>query len=170
MPDYFYDNLFRSRACDPRRDWPQERSKFFQGAMTMEQETEISPAYLLRSTVEIVSSYVRSGQTAPSSLPALIKTVAAALSDVTVDPFSTKPAPAVPIAESIQPEYIVCLEDGRRLRTMKRYLRSRFGMTPEEYRERWGLPPDYPMVAPEFSKLRSDRAREMGLGRKRASR
>ena len=76
-----------------------------------------------------------------------------------------KKKPAVPIGRSVQPDYIVCLEDGKKLKMLKRYLRARYNLSPDEYRRRWGLPPDYPMVAPAYAQRRSDFAREIGLGR-----
>jgi len=80
-----------------------------------------------------------------------------------------RPDPAVPIAKSITKDYLICLEDGRKLKMLKRYLRSKYQMTPEEYRQRWELPVDYPMVAPNYAKLRSEFAKEIGLGRKRSA-
>jgi predicted transcriptional regulator len=79
-----------------------------------------------------------------------------------------KPTPAVPVKRSVFPDYIVCLEDGKKLKMLKRHLQSAYGMTPDEYRARWGLPPDYPMVAPDYAAVRSALAREIGLGRKAA--
>ena len=80
-----------------------------------------------------------------------------------------RPDPAVAISKSVTPDYLVCLEDGRKLKMLKRYLRSRYDMTPEEYRARWNLPADYPMVAPNYAKRRSEFAKEIGLGRKRTA-
>jgi predicted transcriptional regulator len=76
-------------------------------------------------------------------------------------------APAVPVSQSITPDFLICLEDGRKLKMLRRYLRSRYSMTPEEYRERWNLPADYPMVAPNYAKLRSKHAKNIGLGKKK---
>ena len=84
-------------------------------------------------------------------------------------PKAEAPEPAVPIGKSITPDYLVCLEDGRKLKMLKRYLRSRYDMTPEEYRTRWSLPADYPMVAPNYAKLRSKHAKDIGLGKKKSS-
>ncbi len=80
-----------------------------------------------------------------------------------------RPQPAVPVRKSIQRDYLVCLEDGKKLKMLKRYLKARYDMTPKEYRARWDLPADYPMVAPSYAKLRSDFARKTGLGRKGSS-
>lgn len=125
---------------------------------------------LLEMTTDIVASYVANNEVAPDKLPDLIRTVHAAVMEMatgesTVD---DKLKPAVPISKSVTPEYLICLEDGRKLKMLKRYLRSRFDMTPEDYRAKWGLPADYPMVAPNYAKLRSRHAKEIGLGRKTA--
>jgi predicted transcriptional regulator len=103
-------------------------------------------------------------------LPGLLRGVLAALRDVvpTTTPATAAPPqrdPAVPIDRSITPDYLVCLEDGRRLKTLKRHLRAAYGLTPDAYRARWGLPPDYPMVAPGYARKRSSLARAQGLGR-----
>ncbi len=131
--------------------------------------TEPDESDVLDMTVEIVASYVANNSVQSSDLPELIKAVHAALSGLgEAAPVRAQPLkPAVPISKSVAPEYIVCLEDGRKLKMLKRYLRTRFDMTPEEYREKWGLPPDYPMVAPNYAKLRSKHARQIGLGKKR---
>jgi predicted transcriptional regulator len=101
----------------------------------------------------------------------LIKSVHETVQDLASDAAAapTRPDPAVPISKSITPDHIICLEDGRKLKMLKRYLRSRFNLTPDEYRARWGLPSDYPMVAPNYAKRRSDFAKEIGLGRKPGS-
>ena len=127
---------------------------------------------LLALAVQIVSAYVRRDGVPVGELPALLRGVLAALRDVvpTTTPATAAPPqrdPAVPIDRSITPDYLVCLEDGRRLKTLKRHLRAAYGLTPEAYRARWGLPPDYPMVAPNYAKARSQLARDMGLGQKR---
>ncbi|MFN4025575.1 MAG: MucR family transcriptional regulator [Hyphomonas sp.] len=132
--------------------------------MTDPDETEV-----LSMTVEIVASYVANNSVQSSALPELIKAVHATIASLgEAAPVRTQPQkPAVPIAKSVAPEYIICLEDGRKLKMLKRYLRTRFDMTPEEYREKWGLPADYPMVAPNYAKLRSKHAKQIGLGKKR---
>ncbi|MEL7110929.1 MAG: MucR family transcriptional regulator [Pseudomonadota bacterium] len=102
-------------------------------------------------------------------LPDLLKTVHATVQSLAKDEpvAAPRPDPAVPISKSITPDHIICLEDGRKLKMLKRYLRSRYDLTPDEYRSRWGLPSDYPMVAPNYAKKRSAFAKEIGLGRKR---
>ena len=122
----------------------------------------------LHLTTSIVSAYVRQSAVTTDGLSALIGTVhrtIAMLGDPNGTARVTDKAPAVPIKKSIAPDYVVCLEDGKRLKMLKRYLRSRFKLTPEQYRTKWGLPPDYPMVAPNYAKKRSDLAKESGLGR-----
>ncbi len=125
-------------------------------------------AGLLSHTVEIVSSYVSNNTVLLSDLPRLIEETYAALeaqggSADAHDP--GRPKPAVPIGKSIQPDYIVCLEDGKQLKMLKRHLKTAYDMTPEQYRERWSLPPDYPMVAPNYARRRSQLARQIGLGK-----
>ncbi|WP_233351894.1 MucR family transcriptional regulator [Hyphomonas neptunium] len=123
----------------------------------------------LDMTVEIVSSYVANNAIQSDQLPALIKSVHATLSDLTntVPVPAEKLEPAVAINKSVTPEFLICLEDGAKLKMLKRYLRTRFDMTPEDYRAKWGLPADYPMVAPNYAKLRSKHAKQIGLGKKR---
>ncbi len=126
---------------------------------------------LLEMTSQIVSSFVSNNPVDAKSLPALIETVHASLGSLSTSPAkpdnAAKPPPAVEIKESVTPDHIICLEDGRKLKMLKRYLRSRYNMTPEEYRQRWNLPLDYPMVAPNYAKRRSEFAKEIGLGKKR---
>lgn len=124
-------------------------------------------ASLLSQTVEIVSSYVSNNTVLLGDLPRLIEETYAALeaqgsAGEPADP--EKPRPAVPIKKSIQPDYIVCLEDGKQLKMLKRHLKTAYNMTPEEYRERWNLPSDYPMVAPNYARRRSQLAKQIGLG------
>ena len=124
---------------------------------------------LLELTVQIVSAHVGKNQIAPAGLPALIEQVHAALRSVGQEPApqaAEKQQPFVPAKRSIFPDYIVCLEDGRKLKTLKRHLRSTFGLSPDQYREKWGLAADYPMVAPNYAQHRSRLAKELGLGRK----
>ncbi|MBI1255263.1 MAG: MucR family transcriptional regulator [Hyphomonas sp.] len=125
---------------------------------------------LLEMTVEIVSSYVANNVLQAGALPELIKTVHATIVGLTqgAEAPKEKLEPAISIAKSVTAEYIVCLEDGRKLKMLKRYLRTRYDMTPEEYRTKWGLPADYPMVAPNYAKLRSRHAKHIGLGKKAA--
>lgn len=122
---------------------------------------------LIDMTAEIVSAYVSANPVQPQELPGLIETVHATLSTLsqTVDGASTQElVPAVPVKKSITPEYIVCLEDGKRFKSLKRHLRTKYNMTPDEYRQKWNLPHDYPMVAPSYAKARSELAKRMGLG------
>jgi predicted transcriptional regulator len=119
---------------------------------------------------DIVASYVSQNQVLQADLPNLIRSVHAALNDLLEgSPVELEPAPqtpAVPIRKSITDEYIICLEDGAKLKMLKGYIRSRFNLTPEQYRTKWKLPPDYPIVAPSYARLRSDMAKRIGLGRK----
>ena len=116
---------------------------------------------LLKLTSDIVSAYASKNNIATADLPGLIGNVHQALSNLgkvveVVEPTELKPA--VPIKKSVTPEYIVCLEDGKKLKMLKRHLQSSYGITPDEYRAKWGLPSDYPMVAPNYAKQRSDLA------------
>ncbi|MFT8790630.1 MucR family transcriptional regulator [Komagataeibacter saccharivorans] len=121
----------------------------------------------LELTAQVVSAHVSNNSVAATDLPDLIRNVYQALATVgrPVDE-PEKLQPAVPIRRSVFPDYIICLEDGKKLKMLKRHLHSAYGMTPEQYRERWGLPPEYPMVAPSYAERRSSLAREIGLGRK----
>lgn len=122
----------------------------------------------LRMAVEIVTAYLSNNSLPATTIPDLIVTVHGALSNLgrpTDEAAQTNRKPAVAIRKSVTPDYIVCLEDGKRLKMLKRYLRSNFGMTPAEYRSKWGLPADYPMVAPNYAKQRSEFAKQIGLGR-----
>jgi predicted transcriptional regulator len=130
---------------------------------------DLEESELLEMTVEIVSSYVANNSLQAGALPDLIKTVHATIVSLTqsTEAPAEKLEPAVSIAKSVTPEFIICLEDGRKLKMLKRYLRTRYDMTPEEYRAKWNLPPEYPMVAPNYAKLRSRHAKQIGLGKKR---
>ncbi|MEQ3649176.1 MucR family transcriptional regulator [Hyphomonas sp.] len=134
--------------------------------------SEYETSDLLDMTAEIVSSYVSNNQVEADALPQLIRNIYETVSGLAdaVEPVVEIQDPAVPISKSILPDYLVCLEDGRKLKMLKRYLRSKFDMTPEEYRAKWGLPADYPMVAPNYAKLRSKHAKQIGLGKKAAPR
>ena len=119
---------------------------------------------------DIVSAYVSNNSVPASDLPALINDVHNALLRVTtgVAPVvSESLKPAVPAKKSITNDYIICLEDGKKFKSLKRHLRTQYNMSPEEYREKWGLPSDYPMVAPNYAKARSQLAKQMGLGQQR---
>jgi len=125
------------------------------------------PVDVLELTSQIVSAHVSNNSVAPDALPSLIQAVYRSLA--TVGEADAAPAalvPAVPIKKSVFPDYIVCLEDGKKLTMLKRHLRTSYGMTPEQYRTKWSLPSDYPMVAPRYSERRSTLAKETGLGRK----
>jgi predicted transcriptional regulator len=114
---------------------------------------------------DIVAAYVGRNEVSIADIPSVISTVSKALSDLgqtVIEKVAQEPA--VPIKQSVKPDYIVCLEDGTKLKTLKRYLRTRFQMTPEEYRQKWGLPKDYPMVAPNYAARRSELAKASGLG------
>ncbi|WP_367160154.1 MucR family transcriptional regulator [Kozakia baliensis] len=122
---------------------------------------------LLELTAQIVSAHVTNNPIGGENLPGLIKQVYSALQGAGhVEAEPERPQPAVPIKRSVFPDYIVCLEDGKKLKMLKRHLQSAYNMTPEQYRERWGLPSDYPLVAPNYAERRSHLAREIGLGRK----
>ena len=122
----------------------------------------------LQLTAELVSSHVSNNKVSNEDLPALIRGVYSTLASVESQAGEKgKPEPAVPIKKSVQPDYIVCLEDGRKLKMLKRHLRTAYNMTPEDYRARWKLPSDYPMVAPNYAKKRSSLAKKIGLGKKR---
>ena len=132
--------------------------------------TNHSKAELLEMTTDIVSSFVANNPVPTGGLPDLLKTVHETVHALASDEpvAAPRPDPAVPISKSITPDHIICLEDGRKLKMLKRYLRSRYDLTPDEYRARWGLPSDYPMVAPEYAKRRSDYAKKFGLGKNRS--
>ncbi len=117
-------------------------------------------------TTQIVAAYVANNTVAVNDLPGLIRQVHAALANVggSAEVAPERPQPAVPIKRSVMPDFIVCLEDGKKLKMLKRHLKTAFNMTPDEYRERWDLPPDYPMVAPNYASQRSRLAKEIGLG------
>ena len=122
---------------------------------------------LLEMTADIVSAYVGNNTVAAETLPSLIANIHAALSGVSNGPVEVEPEPkepAVPIRKSIAPDFLICLEDGRKFKSLKRHLRTKYDMSPEEYRTKWGLAKVYPMVAPNYAKARSDLAKQMGLG------
>jgi len=120
---------------------------------------------LLRLTAQIVSAHVGNNSVAVNDLPSLIREVHDSLSTVgRVEQQPERPQPAVPIKKSVTQDHIICLEDGKKLKMLKRHLKTAYGMTPEEYRERWGLAPDYPMVAPSYAEHRSSLAKKIGLG------
>jgi predicted transcriptional regulator len=125
---------------------------------------------LVELTAEIVSAYVSNNTVVATDLPALINNVFDALkkaSSTGTQPAKEELRPAVPIKKSVTSEYIICLEDGKKFKSLKRHLRTHYDLSPEEYREKWGLPHDYPMVAPNYAAARSDLAKRMGLGQRR---
>ncbi len=123
---------------------------------------------LLGLTERIVSAHVANNAISSADLPDLIKAVYAALQNVSTEAETPAlPKPVVPIKRSVTPNFIVCLEDGTKFKMLKRHLRTDHNMAPKEYRERWGLPSDYPMTAPNYAKARSALAKKIGLGRKR---
>ena len=122
-------------------------------------------------TAKVVSSYVGNNTVPVADIPALIQSVQTAflrLGDDSAPVARDELTPATPIRKSVTAEYIVCLEDGKKLKMLKRHLKTVYNLSPEEYRVKWGLPPDYPMVAPNYAKARSEMATRLGLGRKRA--
>jgi len=123
---------------------------------------------LLSLTTDIVAAHVSNNAVPTDNLKALLQEVYDALAHISKQcALPEKLQPAVPIEESVQPNYIICLEDGRKLQMLKRHIRRIYNLTPEQYRQRWGLPLDYPMVAPNYSKKRSGLARDFGLGKKK---
>ncbi|MDQ0463228.1 putative transcriptional regulator [Caulobacter ginsengisoli] len=134
-----------------------------------------SPDQLLTASAEIVSAYLGQNQIQAATIPDLIRSVHGALTSLggAAAAPAERPKPAVPIGRSVQHDHIVCLEDGVKLKMLKRYLRSHYNLSPEDYRRRWGLPPEYPMVAPAYAERRSEFAKKIGLGkgvRRRTSR
>ncbi|MGQ0526695.1 MAG: MucR family transcriptional regulator [Alphaproteobacteria bacterium] len=122
---------------------------------------------LLAFTTEIVSAHLSNNTVQAADIPALIEQIYRTLTNVNADGGNAsgdRPQPAVPIKKSVMPDYIVCLEDGKKLKMLKRHLKTAYKMSPEEYRQRWGLPSDYPMVAPNYAKQRSKLAKDSGLG------
>lgn len=123
---------------------------------------------VLGLTTDIVTAYVSNNSVISSELPDLIKTVYNTLNDLGSEKAITLTIkPAVPVKKSFTNEYIICLEDGKKLKMLKRYLRSHYNMSPEEYRAKWNLPADYPMVAPAYAAKRSEFAKQIGLGKKK---
>ena len=118
-------------------------------------------------TTDIVAAYVGNNVVSIADLPALIQCIHRALTGVVAGGEVKEVAPkepAVPLKRSITPDFLICLEDGRKFKSLKRHLRTKYNMSPEEYRSKWGLPKDYPMVAPNYARARSDLAKQMGLG------
>ncbi|MEM9009913.1 MAG: MucR family transcriptional regulator [Pseudomonadota bacterium] len=134
----------------------------------MTEDQNIDKSEILSLTSEIVSSHVANNAVAATELPDLIQQVFVKLADLAVDvpQEEAKPEPKVPIKKSVTDDYIICLEDGKKLKMLKRHLMTAYGMSPEEYRAKWGLKPDYPMVAPSYARKRQELAKKIGLGRK----
>jgi predicted transcriptional regulator len=135
-----------------------------------ETSSSASSDHFIELAADIVSAYVSNNSVPVNDLPSLISDVHAALLRVTSGEAGAPveaPKPAVPPKKSITREFLVCLEDGRKFKSLKRHLRTQYNMSPDEYREKWGLPPDYPMVAPDYAKARSNLAKQMGLGQQR---
>ena len=129
--------------------------------------------HYIELAADIVSAYVSNNSVSGNDLPALISEVHSALQRVDkgeAEPVVEALRPAVPVKKSITPDYIVCLEDGKKFKSLKRHLRTQYNLTPEQYREKWGLPADYPMVAPNYAAARSALAKQMGLGQQRRRR
>lgn len=127
---------------------------------------------LVELTADIVSAYVSNNAVVSSELPTLINETYDALSKAAAkasQPVTEELNPAVPVKKSVMPDYIICLEDGKKFKSLKRHLRTHYNLSPEEYREKWGLPHDYPMVAPNYAAARSALAKKMGLGQRRKS-
>jgi len=135
-------------------------------------ETAPSKGYI-ELTATIVAAYVRQNTMPVSEIPALISQVHAALARTAAGQPETRAEPVKPavwVKRSLTSDYLVCLEDGKKFKSLKRHLRTQYNMTPEQYREKWGLPPDYPMVAPNYAAARSTLAKKMGLGQQRGRR
>ncbi len=133
-------------------------------------DNEQSHVSFVELTAEIVCAYVGNNAVPASEIPALIKQVHAALADassIAAQADAPAPEPAVPVNRSITPDFLICLEDGKKFKSLKRHLRTSYNMTPEEYRDKWGLRPDYPMVAPNYAAERSKLAKKIGLGQGR---
>ena len=138
----------------------------------MESQNNEDQTILMELTSEVVCAYVSNNPIAASDLGSLIKDVNSALASVSGSaeaPAAEKQKPAVSIRKSLGHDYLICLEDGKPFKSLKRHLKTHYDLTPDQYRDKWGLPSDYPMVAPAYAEERSRLAREMGLGRKRAA-
>ncbi len=136
--------------------------------MADQSSEQLPTSDVLRMTADVVAAYVRNNPLATNDLPEVISLVHASLTDIGRDASAAAVPlqPAVPIRRSVTPDYIVCLEDGKKLKMLKRHLRTSYNLTPDEYRTKWQLGPDYPMVAPNYAKRRSEFAKQIGLGQK----
>jgi predicted transcriptional regulator len=133
----------------------------------MAMSEDLTNTDVLGLTAQIVSAHVSNNSVNADALPSLIQDVYRTLANVGRDPVQTdRPQPAVPVKRSVFPDHIICLEDGKKLKMLKRHLKTAYNMTPEQYRDRWGLAPDYPMVAPNYARHRSTLAKKIGLGTK----
>jgi len=135
----------------------------------MSEDYNATNELLITLTADIVAAHVSNNSVAVSDLPLLINNVHSSLNDISGEAEAPAPEPAVPIKSSIKNDYIVCLEDGKKLKMLKRHLMTHYSMTPEDYRAKWGLPADYPMVAPSYAEVRRGLAKKIGLGRKPGS-
>lgn len=136
--------------------------------MDTQPSEQVSAEEILRMTAEVVSAYLSNNVLPAGQIAEVIQTVHSSLNALgtgKAESAAEPLRPAVPVKKSVTPDYIICLEDGRKLKMLKRHLRSTYHMTPEEYRAKWGLPSDYPMVAPNYAQQRSDFAKKIGLGR-----
>ncbi len=146
------------------------------GRRPSQQEVVSNPmnqANNIELAADIVSAYVSNNSVPAGELPGLISEVYSALLRVGVCSAAAPaepPKPAIPVKRSVTNDYIICLEDGKKFKSLKRHLRTQYGLSPEDYREKWGLPADYPMVAPNYAKARSNLAKQMGLGQQRRRR
>lgn len=130
----------------------------------------VSRSEIVAMTAEIVSAYVGANEVQPSEIAGLIESVASSLSAIALHADSSAAIeliPAVPVKKSVTPDHIICLEDGKKFKSLRRHLRTKYNMTPEDYRTKWNLPADYPMVAPNYAQARSDLAKKMRLGHNR---
>lgn len=138
--------------------------------MTQEENEKVSPGDMLHMTVDVVAAYVGNNPVVSGDIPTIINTIHSTLSSLArgaaVSPSGGALKPAVPVRRSITPDYIICLEDGKKLKMLKRHLRAVYNMSPEDYRAKWSLPATYPMVAPNYAAQRSAFAKKIGLGRK----
>lgn len=138
--------------------------------MDTQQTTDNTNDEIIPLAADIVAAYVSNNTVPPAELPNLIESVQQALLKAAAsgtEPPKEELKPAVPIRKSVTPDYIICLEDGKKFKSLKRHLRTHYDLSPQEYREKWGLPADYPMVAPNYAAARSALAKKMGLGQKR---
>jgi len=136
----------------------------------MDNQTNQDDSMLMELTSDVVSSYVSNNPIAAGDLSNLIRDVYTALDGVaggTAEPVAEKQKPAVSVKKSLGREYLICLEDGKKFKSLKRHLKTHYDLSPDDYRQKWGLPSDYPMVAPAYAEERSRLAKEMGLGQKR---